>query len=315
MQILCVFWFGMVLTWYSVNNRLPDNKELRRFWVEQIDWIIDGPDKRDKILRICIVNHKVIKQQNDSDRNYGFKMYLDTMEKRQFEAVTLKSLRHNDKLQGHQYKIGYYENNRNPNVFVACCFEMYLDGLTAFIKDWRDRGQKCYDMFSVVITVILTFINVPMYLCGRIFNAFAPLIIVLFLYIDGGINLFKDVATFQVVMWLFYVILIFIWFIVGCVTVMEEHLLWHILPGSRNLKGWEEGEKSYEIVSDEIKYEYYYMMVYPIIERALTNVFGIDIATVILDYFNCIQIPVEYSLLVNAFGDEIAVIIIQYLFE
>ena len=156
---------------------------------------------------------------------------------------------------------------------------------------YKDNPGSLRHSIALITLYVLTFVTGPIYALSRIFNVIFPLIVVLYLYIEGGIVLFVDVNAFQSIMWLIYVVLMIIWWILAYPVLKEEYYLWWIMPHRTSLRA---PGKHAVVPPDKMtgimleKYEA--LIILPLIERLLLEKFGDDIGRVVLDYFSCINL-------------------------
>ena len=280
-----------------------------------MNWISYEPDDQNRLVKICVFNTVALEQlEEDFVHEFNkkkFLPYLQEQAKTQFQNVTYKDIRENAINPDFRYKIGEHHKVRVPDsLCTVFCNEIYLDQLGTYISDWESmHGYE--DFVAVVISGFLTFVGFPLYLLSRLFHILLPLFIVLYLYIDGGIVLFIDIAPFQVIMWLLFVILLSVWFLLLRCAIKKEYYLWHILPNIKHLKGWEENQYRHDEISWMIEDKYTKIAILPVIQEILTDALGHDVSYVVIDYLSHFDgfAVISEQLLVDKFGSKISSII------
>eukprot|EP01083_Nonionella_stella_P021394 59342_1 len=327
MQILCNWWFGLMIIWQATGERVPYNRVGKKFFSRQLHWVLDSKTKRQKIVKICVINHVLMDQHPhittidrmnangkiawDNIYNKEFHSFLEHEAKTQFSHVSFKQIRDNAINETHDYRDDNRDpDERDPRIWRAFYYEFYSGPLWEFQRE--PSGNLLFIVFGVGACWVLTYICLPIYLLSRAWHLVMPLFIVLYLYLYGGIILFVDVEIFQVMMWSMYVLLACIWCILLNAVCREEYVLWHILPNIDRFRGCDHREETTKM-DTMIKERYFEMTLYPMVEQIVSDRFGVDIAHVILDYFNAMKIPFYWYLLLDCFkSEEVASIIVDF---
>ena len=127
-----------------------------------------------------------------------------------------------------------------------------------------------------------------------------------------------DMDLFQILIWSVHVIFVCLWIISSIIVLYQEYYYWHILPSSGYFAylGYLSG---YEQMAQQIHGEYEEMVVHPFIHEILYGVFGSDITNIIFMHLKNMRIDSETiiieNLLDDAFGIEIASVILDFVVE
>jgi len=322
MTVFTTFWVGFTLLFLSTFQRVWYSAEAKAFYEDTFTWILDDAKnvieiesgavlvttRQDRIIRVCVANKVILLQQqnkhnasiswNEPWNNHCDKYFWRSLcewEKDGFKNVTWSQIRevcnasastvkHTDSdLFGPKYATFW------RSFFYFYYAIVWLD----FRHDLeRSRGDdKCENILGLVFSFVTLFVTGPVYIVSRWMNVLLPIIIALYLWLGGGINVFVDIDTFQSIMWLSYVALLLIWSTLLYFVAREEFFMWHVLPTTQHLRA---GTKAANTkVSAAIQSRYRELIEYPLIERALMYHFGTGIAQMILDYYNAIESEVS----------------------
>eukprot|EP01083_Nonionella_stella_P066302 174457_1 len=321
MIIFCVLWANMAILGMSISNRTPYDKTAKTFYTTFIRWILhEAHDTRDaetndvlisaaqdRLLKICVLNKFVLEQPNGHNGNYAngryrppqwqnyadktHLEYLCEQEKTRFANVCYQDLRMSCNYQTYQYQPHVWTNkHRHPFFIQAFYYDVYAPMLGEFKNKWNNESYCRYGV-AVAVLYYLTWIAAPIYFLSRIGNVLLPLFIVLYLGGDN-VNLFTDLDTFQVIMWISYGVLLGIWFVLAVSVMKDTFILWHILPSTGYLKATTVIEQANK-VEREIKEYYFGIVEYPVIAKIVSGVYGDDISAIILHYFKNIELTEE----------------------
>ena len=207
------------------------------------------------------------------------------MEKDLFQNVSIKVM--HKACINYVYKYERYSQNRSHKFWLTWYYEYFA----AFLMDfkyrlrWSDSMEQYRFGIAVGTLYVLTWILGPVYVLSRFFNALLPLIFLLYLWIKADIILFIDVETFQIIMWCVDVIFSILWWIVLGFVIKDEYYIWYFLPNANN---WYAPRYLLPEIKDKIEPYYGKIVLYPIVEELLDQVFGPDIAPIVMNYYRAI---------------------------
>ena len=291
LQISNTWWVGYIL-WMMTSPRIPYQHTAEQFYIYLIDWILETKNERQQIIKLCIVNDKILTKKDESGWGHSyvdraeFHKYLQSKSDDKYQSVTFKSLRENAKITGFKYN-GDKQYVRDPRFFVAA----YYEGYYSVLRDWKNTYKTTNNWQNLIALLTvrwLTYISGPLYLMGRLMILLTPLIVLIYLSING-INLFGDVAVFQIAMWCIYTGLLTIWSVLLYTILKEEYVIWHIIPNTTKLAAPSVSEKL-DIVTKDIKDAYEEMLLIPIVQKMITNLLGDDISQLVMFYFKSIEL-------------------------
>ena len=204
--------------------------------------------------------------------NRIFQAYLLRNEGSCFQNVSLKELRyrvaplHPEKGQIRARFMDFYMSIPN---------EMYKNYQTEVKKPAHQRDQDkivLYNLGRVWVSIVY-FVLFPLHFVSRVINLVFPLVILCVVDI-GNMELLQSVMTFS---WLTMFV---IWSVLFVVNIKFEYLTWHIAPGTDSfpVNKRMDGDK----FERSLLGYYDTICVAPIREQCLNEVFGRDIAIIIL---------------------------------
>ena len=218
-----------------------------------------------------------------------FSEYLQNEDLTQFRNISVSGIR--DSCKNFEFKYERYTNKRDHKFWSNWYYLYYGD----FMEEIKYKYSSSPDIawkVGLLTMYYLTFIIGPIYGVSRFFNIVLPLIVILYLYINGGIMLFVDINPFQSMMWLIYVILMIIWWIMFYFVIRDEFILWWIMPHIKNFKAVGGNSRIPPNAMDVIiKEKYENIVVMRLIEKLLMEKYGDDIGKVILDLLVAIELP------------------------
>eukprot|EP01083_Nonionella_stella_P109443 319142_1 len=308
LEIFCVLYCGYVVLYFNTISRLPDKNDAKEFYLRYIRWIINEPRdvlglnneiiirrKQDRIIRLCVLN-KVLLEQHKMHRepnvphymgrfgNYYDKELYEYLDKQrdttQFRHVTLRSLRLNCARLSEK-DLNWGHGPRHSEFLAA--FYHHLYGYS--LKQYRSSHKT----IAVVTCTLLTYVFGPIYLLSKGINLCLPWMIVLYLYVGGGVNMFAVVDTFQLIMWCAYVLLLLLWSSLLFSIIKDDYYLWHILPSTQFFSAVHANKD----IDEEINDCYFEMTMYPVVESLIHQQFGHDICCLIMDYYDAIHQTAE----------------------
>ena len=300
MWICTTLWVGFGLMIIGMANRLPWGADRVKFYEDNCNWILNAPSKHDKVVRLAVWN-KCIMDIKNTDKGIGWQMdshydmhnYLILQEADHYKNLTLAGIKKS--CESYEYRKKSYQTARDHRFWSNVIERYYAQVLEDFKWTLKDYPYPKY-YIAVGTLYFLAIVAGPFYVLSRLFNVVFPLIVVLYLYIDGGIVLFIDVNLFQSIMWLIYVVLMIVWWILAYPVMRDEYYLWWLMPHRKYLRAASKhnaipASKMTEMILE--KYET--VMVLPLIEKLLMEKFGHDIGRVVLDYFSSINLDsVQY---------------------
>ena len=297
MQFFTCWWLGLVVLWIGTSQRVAGIR-FDTFYTDIINWIVTEStgirdDQNDivltkhqnKIMKLCIVNKHILQNRWIDNSYERAENYFKAEEKTQFRNVTLRAIR--DVFYDDSYEVAdlHSWNDNRPSYFLyAWYFVSYGYWFHQYKKEYYQHKRR-EDMVAVGTLFWLTFITGPFYVISRFFNLMLPMLILLYLYINGGIVLFVDVNGFQIVMWFIYVFMLCVWWLLLILILKEDYYTWHITPTRELFKCNHE----YEQVYKRIKNNWFEITNYQVIEKIIFRMCGNDIGGVVMEYCNCIE--------------------------
>ena len=283
-----------------------------------------------KVAKICEFNRVMIEELDEehvsSWNKNEFLEYLNGEAANGYKNVSLREMRSKARDPEYSYKIGEEHKFRIPYVCTAFWYELCLDAAGDYKTKWsRYHNGEIKDLVAMLTSFFLACYGMPVYALSRLFHLFAPIFVLLYLYIDGDIFIFTDLPPFQVIMWIIHTLLIIAWFVLVYYDIMEDYYSWHMLPNIKRWTGFGENaadHKRHLEVFDKMENRYFRIMLWPLCCDVLKDKFGLDVTNVIFEYVEAINkddIKIE-NLLVDKFksdgeNDDIACIILDYLEE
>jgi hypothetical protein len=146
-------------------------------------------------------------------------------------------------------------------------------------RDKRDNYLALMLWLGATISMgIVGWITIPLYVCSRLFNLFFPLIIIIYLW---HFDLWTSIDMFQYSMLIVYSGFFLVLCLLGIYVIELHHAMMFIAPGrscaSVNKK------KHFRIMSGLNEY-YYECASFKEQKRVLQNIFGKDIASLVISY-------------------------------
>ena len=133
----------------------------------------------------------------------------------------------------------------------------------------------------------LTWIFGPFWLLSRILTILYPIFIVIYFNIRG-ISFYNDIDLFQLIMFHIYTSLIIIILILGGFVLYEQYHLWHIMPVLINLPEINDVKQGMAFINKVEKF-YDSIIIVPVREAIIIDVFGPDIGNIIISYLPKIE--------------------------
>ena len=301
----------------------------RKFFKKVWKWVDDEKTHQHKVAKICEFNRVMIEELDtvhvgNWNKN-EFMEYLNGEAAMNYNNVSLREMRFKARDPEYKYDIGKEHKFRIPYIWTAFWYELCLDATGEYKTKWNNNGE-IKNLVGMITSFFLACYGMPVYALSRLFHLFAPIFVLLYLYIDGNIFIFTDLPPFQVIIWIIDTILIIIWCVLVYYDVMEDYYSWHMLPNIKRWAGFGDNESDYKRyieVFDKMENRYFKIMLWPLCNKVLRNEFGLDVTNIIFEYveaINSINIKIEKMLIekFNTFNNDndlIACIILDYLGE
>ena len=226
--------------------------------------------KRDEIVRICCINRQMFSAKLSNNRI--FQSYLLRNDASCFESVSLRELRYRvAPLHPEKGQIAA----RFKDFYMAIPQEMKKNYEEEKRKPVTVRDEEKVMMYSIgrVWVSIIYYVLLPLHFVSRGMNLVFPMVILCAVDI-GNMALLQSVMTFS------WMTLFVIWMSLFVVNIKFEYLTWHIAPGTSTFPV----NKRMDAVKFERSLLGYYdsICVAPVREQCLKNVFGKDIAVIIM---------------------------------
>ena len=258
---------------------------------ENISWILNFIKGKDKTLRLISVN-----QGFNTIRPAGYThticKYTDKkLEERGFKGLkqlTFKDMRENWEIKK--------ESEPKPEEKKRCwwirdiCVELcknetkYRKKITRYGCNWE---EIFFNAIEWMLFISMVFVFVPIWLLSKIVQILFPWIIVGYL-VFSGLLISGEIDSFQIVMLGIYIGLQLLVIMLTIKVGRIHYILYHLNPpGSVNLN------VQTELLISRTNEYYDEICWYPPTEKILINVYGGDIAAIIIDYCRNIKLSVE----------------------
>lgn len=240
-----------------------------------------GPN--DRIVRILAVNHAMHSIHNQLAPD----IYKYMTKKEQEEGINgYNKIRYKDiRLNCKNKKRAKIAPEIIQSVWNGFCHSKRM-----FCGSNRTSWDK-YEGFIGCLLYIVGSISLVFFILAKLFQMFFPYFIIGYLYLENnknGHHIWHKIDAFQLVMLFTYISLQIVLIILGIIAIQINYWLWHICPGSDYVN-----PSSKYIVREAIKW-YEKIQWHPQIENIVIELYGPDIAHIILDYYENIKIdPVK----------------------
>eukprot|EP01084_Bolivina_argentea_P182075 314406_1 len=305
-EITCFSWILVLFCFTFRCHRGFSNgqKYGAELWDQFVLFVNQSVCNKDKILRLCTVNHVLINEcheiqddianiliDNDDEHEYG--AYLQQQKYSNLYAnVTWKSF-HDSSIFG-----------KNSNIFYWICNELYFFAINFWkaqvISSWNEYSIIKHPLLflkwnivyyrEVIYWQFICYILAPYYIISRSLNIFT-ICYIIYLYVfeqNEKISILFGYVYMKIIL-ILYVVLFGVIILFGVIMIRRCYYIeWNILPGFG----------VYEMIESKQFNPTYNQMIMDIIHN---------------DYYELIDIPKRENMIINVFGDNVGGIIVEYI--